>query len=96
MESANRKEPRIALAGRFVRDVGCGCEVCTERHGDDGAGVLGLRKCDLTDVQREALARLTRANWEEEGGPEQWVERHFAAWFCSLCCAVVTRCAAGV
>ena len=64
MESEQKRKPVLALAGRFVRWGGCGCETCTGTDGQEEMA-LGLRKIEIPDLLQDALARITRAGWKE-------------------------------
>ena len=99
MMECEEGHPAIALAGRFAFKGGCGCTTCIDRVGDAGEGVLGLRKCALSDVEQEVLARFIRSGWGRESvreDPEQKLEWSMASWFSAFCCLVVTKCGAGV
>jgi hypothetical protein len=100
-ESRARKEPLLAMAGRFTRPGGCGCDRCAEAGGADGVGVLALRKCKLRDVEREAMVRVFQAGWKDDEpngsrSAEQLLEEKLAGWFPSVGCEIMERCGAGV
>jgi hypothetical protein len=99
MESEQKRKPEIALAGRFVRRGGCGCETCTGTVSQEETA-LGLRKFALPDLLQDALARITRSGWKEDilvsTDAELRLERTLAMWFSQFCCEIIMRCAAGV
>jgi hypothetical protein len=106
-ESRARKEPLLAMAGRFTRPDGCGCDRCAEIGGGaDGEGVLALRKCKLNDAEQEAMVRLFQAGWEDDWlVPEGWngswsaeqlLEDKLSGWFPNVGCGIMTHCGAGI
>ena len=109
LECRQKRKPAIALAGRFVRQGGCGCATCAGTD-DQAELVLGLRKVELPDLLQDALARMIRAGQKvptltsinaDAELKREWtlqlkLEWTLTVWFSQFCCEIVSRCAAGV
>ena len=61
---------------------------------------MSLRKVEFPDFLQDALTRITRSGWKEvvmtSADAELKLEWTLAMWLSQFCCAVLSRCAAGV
>eukprot|EP01048_Picozoa_sp_COSAG05_P018946 COSAG05_NODE_2866_length_2556_cov_6.348799_2_plen_299_part_00 len=88
------REPLLAMAGRFAKRGGCGCDACGKAGGGGCEEVAVLRKCSLSEKEGAAMARVVQAGWASPTASQDAVEflaEKLAEWMSDLCCFTLSK-----